>query len=325
MAARSRGWIGTFFPDEGVHETSSESETLDVWFQRAFTDIVGCNRAVGQFELAPSTGRRHLQFYIEFNNPLRFNTARARISPILAGTHLEPRTFKAGYSYCTKEITRSNGPFFFPEFFEPQQGKRTDLDDAINSLKSDGWDSVVDNFPCVLCKYPQGFKVLQSSYERRSRAVRRRLDVLVLWGPPGLGKTTLAYQYSPSLYRLSVPTRGDRLWWDGYMGEDTLLLDDFYGQIPITFMLNILDGFPLRINVKASHTYANYTKVIITSNVCPDEWYRSVDDPPVYGKVGTIPVQVLAAFKRRLNRVIEVTPENVSVLSLFAESPESSS
>jgi hypothetical protein len=90
-------------------------------------------------------------------------------------------------------------------------------------------------------------------------------------------------------------------------------------------MLNILDGFPLRINVKASHTYANYTKVIITSNVCPDEWYRSVDDPPAYGKVGTIPVQVLSAFKRRLNRVIEVTPENVSILSLFSESSESSS
>lgn len=103
------------------------------------------------------------------------------------------------------------------------------------------------------------------------------------------------------------------------MGEDTLLLDDFYGQIPITHMLNILDGFPLRINVKASHTYANYTRVIITSNVCPDDWYRSVDDD------GKIPVQVLAAFKRRLNRTIEVTPENVSILSLFSESSESSS
>ncbi len=95
----------------------------------------------------------------------------------------------------------------------------------------------------------------------------------VIWGEAGSGKTRMAVENNPNHYMLSVPQAGN-LWWDGYEGEDVLIIDDFYGGIQYALLLRILDGYQLRIPIKGGFTYALWTKIIITSNKDPREWYQ---------------------------------------------------
>jgi len=63
---------------------------------------------------------------------------------------------------------------------------------------------------------------------------------------------------------------------DGYEGQKEILIDDFYGNIKLNFLLKILDGHKLRINIKGGHRYALWNKVYITSNTQVDEWYQTI-------------------------------------------------
>ena len=60
----------------------------------------GCKRFVYGFEVAPTTGRSHLQGYLEYTNPIPFSRLLKLIS-----AHFEPArgTWKQNYNYCIKE------------------------------------------------------------------------------------------------------------------------------------------------------------------------------------------------------------------------------
>ena len=93
----------------------------------------------------------------------------------------------------------------------------------------------------------------------------------------------------------------------GYMGEKTVLIDDFYGQIPFAELLNILDGHRLQLNVKGSHAYAAFDTVIITSNESPLDWYPRIRD------------ELREALFFRLSRVIKLNAESAITLMLNPE------
>ena len=83
-------------------------------------------------------------------------------------------------------------------------------------------------------------------------------------------------------------------WWDGYEGEKTILIDEYDSQVSLPRLLNILDGYQLRLPIKGGFTYARWTKVIITSNIDPREWHPNAK--PFHRE----------ALMRRLTKVIEM-------------------
>lgn len=101
------------------------------------------------------------------------------------------------------------------------------------------------------------------------------MDVVLLFGDPGTGKSTKARMYSKlygKSYTLGVPSGGN-LWFDGYNGESTLLIDEFKGWIPPTKLNEILDKFKCKIEFKGSYGWAKWNHVFITSNYPPEEWW----------------------------------------------------
>ena len=54
---------------------------------------------------------------------------------------------------------------------------------------------------------------------------------------------------------------------------DVMVFEEFNGQIPLQRMLQMLDPYPLALEVKGRMAPAMYTVVIITSNTTPDMWY----------------------------------------------------
>ena len=65
---------------------------------------------------------------------------------------------------------------------------------------------------------------------------------------------------------------------DGYNGEPVLLLDDFRSSIVFNDLLRILDRYPLRVNIKGSHSWACWTKVIISANIALSEQYPNLSE-----------------------------------------------
>ena len=115
----------------------------------------------------------------------------------------------------------------------------------------------------------------------------RSVLVLVYWGDSGTGKTRKAIEDSGSDF--FILDQGERVWFDGYDGEKTLIVDDYYGWIKYGMLLRILDGHPYRAEIKGGFRWALWTRVIITSNKKPEDWYQQ----------GLTP-----ALKRRITKVV---------------------
>ena len=125
------------------------------------------------------------------------------------------------------------------------------------------WQVAEDNFSNFIRYHSGIYKFKQIMLKKQTKKFRK-VHVELIKGPTGCGKTKSAFETDPNLYKIE----GSQLnWFDGYEGEKTLLIDEYNNDVNITRLLNILDGYQLRLPIKGGFTYANWTKVIITTNL----------------------------------------------------------
>ncbi len=220
-------------------------------------------------------GREHLQMYVETEKQIAINSLR----DIFPGGYWQRANGSAeeNKTYCQKAPDRVDGPWELGASAKsgPVVGGKRKA--AFEALRIDGYEKVVHEKPDLVCAVGNFAK----DYCRVIAKVRREErgyvapKILVIFGDPDVGKTALAYEMFPSLYRLSCKEKD--IWWDGYNGEKCILLDDFYGQIKYSDMLQLLDGYPNRVQVKGSFTHLNNDVWIITSNVGPWEWWKKME------------------------------------------------
>jgi len=91
---------------------------------------------------------------------------------------------------------------------------------------------------------------------------RPELKVICIVGPTRIGKSYAAHALFPSLYTPYYGNNG--VWWDGYAGEKTVLIDEFRGQMPLQKTLQTLDRYPFRLETKGGSLPAMYTLVFVT-------------------------------------------------------------
>lgn len=245
-------------------------------------------------ETAPTTGRLHHQCYVHFHNP----RATGKLSCSRIGRMFDDRpgsggsftapmkgSFKQNEAYCSKEAT------LIKVGDEPRQGYRGDLKETVDLITSGELkvDDVIVGDPMMFHMYGRTMQAAETrGYRERSKTFRI-LDITVLWGAAGVGKTRSVYDKHgvDNIYVLNAPTNNS-LWFDGYEGQDVLLIDDFEGWIKYSFLLKILDGYQLRLPVKTRFTYALWTKVYITSNCDPETWYYRGLTPALERRINVI-------------------------------------
>lgn len=201
-------------------------------------------------EQCPETDRQHYQGFIMLNKTNRLPAVK-RILGAGDQSHIEPRrgTRQQARDYCIKD----------GDFVEWGQFERLNFQELfkqdIKFLK--------ENYPAFYCRYHRGLFLLNNNIPKW-----RDVTVTIIWGKTGTGKTRKVMEME-DVYKLDPPY----LWWDGYAGEKILLIDDYEKDaINRGMLLNICDGYKLRLQTKGGHCWAEWNKVFITSNFDPEGW-----------------------------------------------------
>lgn len=258
----SRGWAFTSFKE--VEPKWNESVMKYMIYQR---------------EKCPSTGREHWQGYVKFKSPVRRKGAQLSIGDDVAHMEASKGDETSNINYCSKSTTKIGE--VIQHGTPTVQGQRTDLQNyakAVTDLSKQINDIILDN-PTLAIKYPRGTQLLRSTaLNKAASKIRPDIEVHVLIGAPGSGKTRTVYDSYPlnDIYKITLDSQS--VWWDGYDGQNILLIDDFESWLPYRFLLNVLDIYPLRLPIKGGYTYANWGKVYITSNRPLEQWYPGQRD-----------------------------------------------
>lgn len=272
------------------------------------------------FEISAS-GTPHLQGYVEFDAPKRVST----LKNWLPTAHWEARlgSREQARDYCRKgtqpksewystdgyplhadgQAMRERGPTFGADaVFEDHgkfdaggAGKRTDIQGAVDRLYAgESLEAVALSDPALYCRARNGLKDFKMWSERQRAWTFRNVEVHVIWGAAGKGKSRATFDYANARDCCVATPSSECFPLGTYDGESCIVLNDFYGQIKLAEFLNITDGHYYAINTKGGYRYALYTKVYITSNVAPELWYAAA--------LANVP-DVRAAFMRRLTSV----------------------
>lgn len=263
MAYARTGYCFTYnnYTDAGV-------DTLKEWM------VENCKYGCFQKEVAPTTGTHHLQGYLNLKRKQRMTTIQKKL--VASGVALTlinaNGTAENNRAYCSKP----GGLDFFEtgNIKVVGQGTRTDLSIVAEKIKAKRPISeVAGEHPETFIKYHRGIKEL--SFILEVVPAERDIEVTLLYGDSNTGKSYKARMYAKlygDYYTLGHPNNG-ALWWDGYKGEASIVIDEYKGWITPTNLNAILDGYKLLLPIKGATTYARYEHVFITSNYPPEEWY----------------------------------------------------
>lgn len=227
---------------------------------------------VYQKERCPSTNRDHYQGY--FALVTKKSLVALKKIPFLVGANLGVcnGTPAQNRAYCTKEDTRIEGPWEFGEL--PRgQGNRTDLEAVADDIKAGAnAKKICEDHMTTYIKYHAG---IEKAIYRSTKVQSTPPIVMCFYGPSNVGKSYTAKNMFGS-YFLVTPKKGDP-WFDGYQGEDVLLIDEYEGHWDIAFLKVFLDDRKCQLPVKHGFTWNTSKYIILTSNVPPLQWYPTIN------------------------------------------------
>lgn len=237
-------------------------------------------------------GTPHYQGFVIFNQSYDLAYLKRHFNSRAHWEHMRGK-IQDNEEYTSKDEGRLDGPFTVGT--RPAQGTRNDLaavQQAIDAGASLG-DIARDHFTSFI-RYHKGF-VKYIEMQRPPRP-RDNIEVRVYYGPPGTGKTRRAFfeaqaecaEGEEPFFIENPNTFGGAIWFDGYEGQQNIIIDEFYGWISHAFMCRLLDRYPLRVQTKGGTLPFSGCRFWITSNAPPVEWWA---------KTG------LGAIERRLNVV----------------------
>lgn len=266
MAPQGIYWILTDFNTEINYDVAPDA----FWTSKSIV------WSKGQLERGEESGKEHWQFCVCFEKKVRLKTVKTRLGNAI---HAELSKSDAANEYVWKDET-SLGRRWEWGMLPMRRNEKRDWDQV--------WDAAVSG---DMTRIPAQVRVCHYNALRRigmdnmkAEGIEKQIDVF--WGPTGSGKSKRAWEEAGLDAYPKAPTTK---FWDGYQGQEHVVIDEFFGQIEISHMLRWLDRYPVLVETKGSGTALKAKKIWITSNLHPSEWYR------------TAPEVQVAALLRRLN------------------------
>lgn len=235
----------------------------------------------GQLERGEQDGYLHWQLLVICQRKLRLGGIKSIFGN---SVHAEPTRSVAAEDYVWKENTRVDGTAFELGERPFKRNSTTDWDAVRTSAIAGRLDDIP---PDVFIRCYNQLRRIESDYVAPTRMER---TVHVFHGTTGTGKSRRAWhEAGDDCYTKDPRTK----FWDGYRGQENVIIDEFRGAIDIAHMLRWLDRYPVRVECKGS-THVLQARVIwITSNLHPRDWYPDLDQ------------RSYDALRRRLTNVTE--------------------
>lgn len=212
------------------------------------------------------SGTNHLQGHIVFKAKV---SARVAKSVLGSRCHIEiSNSPKDSIEYCKKE-----GDYIEYGTKPTGRGGRSDLQSVQQAIKSGATiGEIRDQYFGTWCRY-------HKSIERYYLEIQPRrewcTEVIVYWGETGSGKSRAVHDFAAS-ERLELYSHTGTDWFDGYSGQSLVLFDDFGGhEFKLTYLLKLLDRYPMLVPIKGGFVNWIPRKVYITSNKPVNEWYMN--------------------------------------------------
>ena len=157
------------------------------------------------------------------------------------------------------------------------QGHRSDLAQLATKIR-EGTTllDIASEFPASFIRYHRGIERLVELTGPRRR-IEWQIEVIVYHGTPGSGKTHAAKESWPDAYEW-MPQRGQTIWWNGYRGEETILIDEFASNFQYHYALQILNNPGVRVETKGGCVNLYAKRIVLTSMDSPTKWWPSITE-----------------------------------------------
>lgn len=226
-------------------------------------------------EVCPKTKNKHWQMYMYMVNQASGSAKNCnKFGKLFGPTHcnVEPMYGKIweNEGYCSKDHEGKLQKLGD----EPKQGLRGDIDetkDMIMKGEITAEDICVAN-PIFYHQYGRTMEKLEQI------ALRRKWRTWMtegIWytGGTGYGKSHAAFENFD--YKTHYIKNLNEDWWDGYMGQEIVILNEFRGQIKFSELLDLVDKWPKNVKWRNRESVPFLAKkVIVTSIKTPEECYE---------------------------------------------------
>jgi len=223
-----------------------------------------------QLEEGSIKGTPHYQGFIQLDKQCKLRSLQNKLKRCMYINYsINP---EAAIEYCQKSEGRVAGPWEHGTFIK--KGARVDLSRVV-SLVHEGASlkTVAANCSEQFIKYHRGIEALIKIVDDRKRSWMTNLHIY--WGVSGSGKSHTAHvEAGRDAFYLPVPSKlTDKIWWNGYTGQSSIIIEDFYGTIDLPYMLKLCDKYPMQVEVKGGMVEMLARDVYITSNKPWKDWY----------------------------------------------------
>lgn len=249
-------------------------------------EILSSMKSVIYWCMCDETGENgtfHTHIYLQGRGGINFSTIKKRFDgghfEMAKGTAIQNRDYvtKSGKWEKDKK-SETNHPETFEEWGEmpvERQGARNDLADVYSMVKQGMTNfEIIEQIPDVMFQIDKLEIVRQTIRDQEFSEVWRDLHVEYVYGDTGTGKTrSIMERYG---YRNVYRVTDYKHPFDGYMGQDVVLFEEFRSSLLLGDMLKYLDGYPVVLPCRYANKQACFTKVYICTNLSLKEQYRDI-------------------------------------------------
>lgn len=247
------------------------------------SDLV--THAIGSKEHWTGGGTPHVHIGIRFKNQVTMNPTFRERWGLSRADQRAIRNIVAVWDYIRKHGHPPHNPDWEEgvcgEFCKGEnpntQGKRSDLDEVVQAIEEGAtFSDIAVSHPVQSIKFHAG--ILRNIQARQApRSLEGLPRVLCLYGTTGSGKSRTAHSILPGEKRYVKCPSTDN-WWDGYQGEELLVLEEFRGQLTKAQFFRIVDRYNARVQIKGSTSEIQATSLVICSPKAPRLWWNWDDE-----------------------------------------------
>jgi hypothetical protein len=253
-------------------------------------------------------GTEHFQGYMETNKRMYTTGVHSMLAPHkLALLHAKGTKIQ-NHKYCTKEETRTDGPYYVKSEAgdygrkNGNQGKRTDLDEFAALVIEEGGitERVIAEQPGHVMAYSKHANNLigyiaynkakaddmafwKEQYRKHAAGEeslgQQQRKLILRFGPTAVGKTTeVKREVKGGLGKEVYEKMATNKWWDNYKQEEHVLVDEFVGNQSIDEFKAMSNCGVVQMESKGTMGLFSATHIYYTTNRHPSQWWKRNND-----------------------------------------------